>query len=122
MDQYKVRQRQHVKNLSEIYKKGLVQRITKNLLDIQILRLIQTQPMWGYMIKKHAETKFDVKLRHGALYPLLNNLEKESFLTSEKQSKGGRIRKVYSITQKGEHYLEAYNNILREQLCRKDVK
>ena len=122
MDQYKVRQRQHVKNLSEAYKKGLVQRITKNLLDIQILRLIQTQPMWGYMIKKQAETKFDVKLGHGALYPLLNNLEKESFLTSEKQSKGGRTRKVYSITQKGEHYLGAYNNILREQLSRKDVK
>ena len=122
MDQYKVRQRQHVKNLSEVYKKGLVQRITKNLLDVQILRLIQTQPMWGYMIKKQAETKFDVKLGHGALYPLLNNLEKESFLTSEKQSKGGRIRKVYSITQKGEHYLGAYNNILREQLSRKDVK
>jgi len=122
MDQYKVGHKQQVKNVSETYKKGLVQRITKNLLDIQILRLIQTQPMWGYMIKKQAETKFDVKLRHGALYPLLNNLEKESFLTSEKQSKGGRIRKVYSITQKGEHYLGAYNNILREQLSRKDVK
>jgi DNA-binding PadR family transcriptional regulator len=122
MDQYKVRHKQRVKNLSEAYRKGLVQRITKNLLDIQILRLIQTQPMWGYMIKKQAETKFDVKLRHGALYPLLNNLEKESFLTSEKQSKGGRTRKVYSITQKGEHYLGAYNNILREQLSRKDVK
>ena len=122
MDQYKVGHKQQVKNVSETYKKGLVQRITKNLLDIQILRLIQTQPMWGYMIKKQAETKFDVKLRHGALYPLLNNLEKESFLTSEKQSKGGRTRKVYSITQKGEHYLGAYNNILREQLSRKDVK
>jgi DNA-binding PadR family transcriptional regulator len=122
MDQYQVGHKQQVKNLSEAYKKGLVQRITKNLLDVQILRLIQTQPMWGYMIKKQAETKFDVKLGHGALYPLLNNLEKESFLTSEKQSKGGRIRKVYSITQKGEHYLGAYNNILREQLSRKDVK
>jgi DNA-binding PadR family transcriptional regulator len=122
MDQYKVGHKQQVKNVSETYKKGLVQRITRNLLDIQILRLIQTQPMWGYMIKKQAETKFDVKLRHGALYPLLNNLEKESFLTSEKQSKGGRIRKVYSITQKGEHYLEAYNAILREQIKKQDLK
>ena len=122
MDQYQVGHKQKVENVSETYKKGLVQRITKNLLDIQILRLIQTQPMWGYMIKKQAETKFDVKLRHGALYPLLNNLEKESFLTSEKQSKGGRIRKVYSITQKGEHYLEAYNAILREQIKKQDLK
>jgi DNA-binding PadR family transcriptional regulator len=78
--------------------------------------------MWGYMIKKYAETKFDVKVRHGALYPLLNNLEKESFLTSEKQSKGGRKRKVYMITQKGRHYLETYEGILREQLSRKDIE
>jgi DNA-binding PadR family transcriptional regulator len=78
--------------------------------------------MWGYMIKKYAETKFHVKLRHGALYPLLNNLEKESFLTSEKQSKGGRKRKVYMITQKGRHYLETYTRILRGQLSRKDIE
>jgi len=77
--------------------------------------------MWGYMIKKHAEAKFDVKLRHGALYPLLNSLEKESFLTSEKQSKGGRTRKVYKITRKGLQYLEAYDSILQDQLNRKDL-
>lgn len=122
MDQYKVRQRQHVKNLSEAYKKGLVQRITKNLLDIQILRLIQTQPMWGYMIKKQAETKFDVKLRHGALYPLLNALERESFLTSQHQQQGGRTRKVYTLTSKGQQYIEAYNSILKEQLERRDTR
>jgi PadR family transcriptional regulator len=78
--------------------------------------------MWGYMIKKQAEKKFDVKLRHGALYPLLNVLEKESFLTSEKQAKSGRTRKVYMITQKGIHYLEVYRTVLREQLNWKDVE
>lgn len=108
--------------LSDVYKKELVQRITKNLLDIQILRLIQQRPMWGYMIKKQAERKFDVKLRHGALYPLLNAMEKDSFLTSEKQAKGGRTRKVYMITWKGIHYLEIYDSILREQLNRKDIE
>jgi DNA-binding PadR family transcriptional regulator len=122
MDQYQMGHNQNVKKLTETYKKGLVQRITKNLLDIQILRLIQTQPMWGYMIKKHVDAKFDVKLRHGALYPLLNCLEKESFLTSEKQSKGGRTRKVYKITRKGEQYLEAYNAILKEQIQKQDIR
>jgi DNA-binding PadR family transcriptional regulator len=78
--------------------------------------------MWGYLIKKEAETKFGVKLRHGALYPLLNRLEKESFLTSEKQSKGGRTRKVYTITEKGEQYVEAYDSILRGQIKREDIK
>ena len=122
MNQYKKRHNQNVENLSDPYKEGLVQRITKNLLDVQVLRLVRMRPMWGYMIKKYAETKFNVKLRHGALYPLLNNLEKESYLTSEKQLKGGRKRKVYMITQKGRHYLESYEGILRAQLGRKDIE
>ena len=105
-----------MKKLTENFKKEIVQRITRNLLDIQILRLIQTQPMWGYKIKKQVETKFDVTLRHGALYPLLNTLEQKSFLTSQKQQQGGRTRKVYTITRKGKQYVETYNDILKEQL------
>ena len=108
--------------MSEAFRKEIVQHITKNLIDIQILRLIQTQPMWGYRIKKQVEAKFDVKLRHGALYPLLNTLEQQGFLTSEKQQHGGRTRKVYTITRKGMQYLEAYNSILKEQIECSDIK
>jgi PadR family transcriptional regulator PadR len=122
MNQYRTRHKQNVKTLSETYKKEIVQRITRNLLDIQILRLVRSRPMWGYMIKKQAELRFSVTLRHGALYPLLNRLEKESFLTSQQETKGGRTRKVYTITKKSEQYLEAYNDILKEQLRDKDVK
>ena len=78
--------------------------------------------MWGYRIKKQVEAKFDVKLRHGALYPLLNTLEQQGFLTSEKQQHGGRTRKVYTITRKGMQYLEAYNSILKEQIECSDIK
>ena len=78
--------------------------------------------MWGYMIKKEAETRFNVTLRHGALYPLLNRLEKESYLTSQMQSKGGRTRKVYTITEKGGQYVDAYDTILQEQITRQDIK
>jgi len=108
--------------LAEVYKEGLVQRITRNLLDIQILRLLQTQPMWGYMIKKQAEKRFSVNLRHGALYPLLNALERESFVTSENQRQGGRTRKVYTLTRKGQQYIETYMDILKEQLSGKDIE
>jgi len=104
------------------FKKEIVQRITKNLLDIQILRLVQTQPLWGYKIKKHVEAKFDVKLRHGALYPLLNTLEQKGFLTSKKQQKGGRTRRVYAITKNGEEYVETYDDILKEQIQKQDIK
>ena len=121
MNQYKTEHVWSMNYLSEQFKKEIVQRITKNLLDIQILRLIQTQPMWGYKIKKQAETKFGVRLRHGALYPLLNALEQKSFLTSQKQQQGGRTRKVYSITKKGNQYVETYDDVLKEQIQRQDI-
>lgn len=108
--------------LTETFRKEIVQRITRNLLDIQMLRLIQTQPMWGYKIKKQVKTLFDLKLRHGALYPLLNTLEQKGFLTSKKQRKGGRTRKVYTITRKGIQYVQAYNHILKEQIECSDIK
>jgi DNA-binding PadR family transcriptional regulator len=78
--------------------------------------------MWGYKIKKQAEAKFDVKVRHGALYPLLNALEKKGYLISQRQKQGGRTRKVYTITKKGKEYLDAYSEVLRQQLDDKDVK
>ena len=78
------------------------------------------QPMWGYKIKKQVETKFNVRLRHGALYPMLNALEEKDFLTSKKQKQGGRTRKVYTITDKGKQYLETYHNVLKEQIEEKD--
>ena len=108
--------------LTETFREGLVQRMTRSLLDIQILRLIQAEPMWGYKIKKVVEALFGVKLRHGALYPLLNKLEQKGFLTSEKQKQGGRTRKVYTITRKGKQYIEAYAGILKEQIEGSDIK
>jgi PadR family transcriptional regulator PadR len=108
--------------MAENYQKELVQRIIKNLLDIQLLRMVQAQPIWGYKIKKKVETNFDIKLRHGALYPMLNLLEKQGFLTSQKQTKGGRARKIYTITEKGAEYLQSYYDILKGQIEGNDVK
>jgi PadR family transcriptional regulator, regulatory protein PadR len=102
--------------MSENYKKEIVQHIIRNLLDIQLLRIIQDKPTWGYKIKKQVEADFNVKLRHGALYPTLNSLEKKDFVKSSKQQKDGRARKVYAITENGKIYLQTYYSILRGQL------
>jgi PadR family transcriptional regulator PadR len=102
--------------MHETYKKQIVQHIIRNLLDIQLLRIIQTQPTWGYKIKKQVEIDFNVKLRHGALYPTLNSLEEKGFVESSKQKKDGRARKVYAITEKGKIYLQTYYGILQGQL------
>jgi DNA-binding PadR family transcriptional regulator len=110
------------KNMAEAYQKEIVQRIIKNLLDIQLLRLVDAQPLWGYKIKKQVEAEFNIKLRHGALYPMLNRLERQGFLASRQQRQGGRTRKVYTVTKKGKEYLQSYYSVLKEQLESKDHK
>ncbi|MGD6935104.1 MAG: PadR family transcriptional regulator [Candidatus Bathyarchaeia archaeon] len=101
---------------SENYKKQIIQRMVKNLLDIQLLRMVKAEPLWGYKIKKQVEANFNIKLRHGALYPALNSLERKGFLESYKQQKDGRARKVYNITDRGKEYLQTYCLVLKEQL------
>jgi PadR family transcriptional regulator PadR len=108
--------------MNENENKEIVQRITRNLLDIQLLRLVHMEPMWGYKIKKQAEIQFNIKLRHGAMYPMLNLLEKKGYLTHEKQQQAGRARKVYTITGKGQEYLNAYYEILKSQIEGTDLK
>lgn len=105
--------------MSEAYKKEIVQHIIRNQLDIQLLRIVQAQPTWGYKIKKQVEEDFNVKLRHGALYPMLNGLETRGFLESKTQRENGRARKTYLITQEGKKYLQVYREIMRELLSEK---
>ena len=72
--------------------------------------------MWGYRILKKTEELFQIKLRHGALYPLLNSLEAKGLLKSKKEIQKGRVRKVYEITRKGTLIVDSYNEFLRQQL------
>lgn len=102
--------------MSEMFRKEIIQRITKSLLDIQLLRMLQAQSLWGYRIKKKVEIDLDIRLRHGALYPTLNLLEKRGFVASERQQQGGRARKVYTITEEGRKYLQSYYDIIKEHI------
>jgi DNA-binding PadR family transcriptional regulator len=108
--------------MSETYKKEIVQHIIRDLLDIQLLRMVHAKPTWGYHIKKQVETDFGIKIRHGALYPTLNSLEQKGLLESKMQQVGKRARKVYAITENGKAYLQVYYSILRAQLGMDNVK
>jgi PadR family transcriptional regulator, regulatory protein PadR len=105
--------------MSEKYKEEIVQHIIRNLLEIKLLRTVQVQPTWGYKIKKQVEADFNIKIRHGALYPALNILEKKGLLESTTQQKGKRPRKIYSITQNGKIYLQTYYDTIKELLGEK---
>jgi DNA-binding PadR family transcriptional regulator len=106
--------------MSEKYKNEIVQHIIRNLLEIKLLRTVQAQPTWGYKIKKQVETDFNIKIRHGALYPALNSLEEKGFLESTMQQKGKRARKVYAITENGRIYMNTYYETLKEMLGEKE--
>jgi len=97
-------------------KKQIVQRLTRDMLDIQLLRFIDAEPTWGYKIKKSVEANLGIKLRHGALYPTLNAMEKEGLVESQREPQNGRARKVYTLTPKGKKLLSEYYAVLREQL------
>lgn len=91
------------------------------MLDVQLLRIVQNKPLWGYKIKKNMETFFGLKIRHSVLYPTLNALEKNGFLNSQKQTKSGRARKVYTLTEKGKKYIESYYAVLQNQISNNDI-
>ena len=108
--------------LTQNFRKQIVRRITRSFLDILILRLIQTEPMWGYKIIKKIERLFRMKIRHGALYPLLNSMEANGYVRSKRTYNGGRVKKVYEITSKGTQLVDAYYDFLKKQLQRLDIK
>lgn len=108
--------------MSETFKTQIVQRIGRNLTDIMVLRLISTQPTWGYRIIKTVEATYQIKLGHGVTYPLLSTLEKGGFVQSTQEKHGGRIRKIYSITPKGVQLVDTYHEFLKEQIAMKDIK
>jgi len=106
----------------EVFTQQIRRRLVKNFLDMLILRLVEAKPTWGYDIIKETQSTYNVKLRHGALYPMLNKLEAKGLVKSRKELQKGRVRKIYEITKKGKQVLLAYYDSLREQLPIKNMK
>jgi PadR family transcriptional regulator PadR len=103
----------------EISMDKLRHRFAKSFLDLLILQLIETKPTWGYDIIKKTETTYKLKLRHGALYPMLNKLKTKGLIKCRTELQKGRVRKIYAITQDGRLLLHAYYAFLVEQMPKK---
>jgi len=101
---------------NEVFTKDMKRRFVKSFLDMLVLNLTQNEPTWGYKILKKTEALYQIKLRHGALYPLLRVLEANGFIKGKQELQKGRIRKVYQITPKGTQLLKTYQNFLKQQL------
>jgi len=82
--------------------------LIKGTSTILILSLLKNKKMYGYEMIKAIETKSNdtFTFKEGSLYPLLHALEKRQLIESTTEMVGGRKRKYYVITEKGEREME----------------
>lgn len=102
--------------------------LLKGSTGMVVLRLLEKEDLYGYMMMKRLDEKSKsiFKLGEGTLYPILHSLEKEQLIESYwEKSSSARKRKYYRITEKGLHtlnkkkaewdkYAEGINNIFME--------
>jgi DNA-binding PadR family transcriptional regulator len=82
--------------------------LLKSNIDSLLLCLIGQQPMYGYQIIKELDNQSHgyFKYKEGTLYPALHRLEKKGFLVAKWQiASGGRQRRYYHLTEKGQNIL-----------------
>ena len=77
----------------------------KGSISAMLLKLLSDNgKMYGYEITKKtkANTNGDFEITEGTLYTALHKLEAEEILEVEYDKVGGRIRKYYKLSEKGE--------------------
>lgn len=78
--------------------------LIKGTLKTIILKLLKDHSrMYGYEITQKVKelTGDKIQLTEGALYPTLHALEADGILTTETEYIGKRVRKYYSLSEKG---------------------
>ena len=78
--------------------------LVKGTVRLLILKLLETQPMYGYQMIQHLRDRSEgyFQLGEGALYPLLHEMEGAGFLRAEWRDQEGRpARRYYHLTAKG---------------------
>jgi DNA-binding PadR family transcriptional regulator len=72
-----------------------------------ILALLKLGPLTGYDIKQTTDvsTRYFWRASYGQIYPELRRLEQDGLVTAREEPRGGRRRRVYRLTAKGEKVL-----------------
>ncbi len=82
----------------------ILRKLFLGFIQIHILHHAKKEPIFGsFMIEELKSHGYDIS--PGTLYPIFHNLEKGGLLAVESLNVGGKVRKYYSITPKGEQIL-----------------
>ncbi len=84
----------------------------RGVLDICVLTALMKQDSYGYQIIK--DLKDVIEISESTLYPILRRLEKNGYLTIYTEEYNFRLRKMYSITEKGLERIQEYLEDLQE--------
>lgn len=82
--------------------------LLKGTLDMLILQTLTMQPMHGYAIARHIQLRSEevFTVEQGSLYPALERLQKNGWVTSRwGESPTGRRARYYTITASGRRQL-----------------
>ena len=86
--------------------KEIQTKLTKNLLDLIILQILEEHPMHGYELMVTIRKSFGVSFGASTIYPLLNTMEKKQYLKYFWDMDSERPRKIYELTSDGKAMLD----------------
>jgi len=82
-------------------------------IKLHILYHSEKEEIYGKEFKNEL-ARHGYNISYGTLYPIFHKLEKEGYLSSRKANVSGKIRKYYSITNKGSVVLKDSKKKARE--------
>ena len=92
--------------MTNSYQKEIQTKLTKGLLDMIILQILEKEPMHGYQIMTKIRKTFGANFGASTIYPLLGTLESKGYAESEWSIGSDRPRKVFHITNEGQNVLK----------------
>jgi PadR family transcriptional regulator PadR len=101
--------------------KEVQNKLTKSLLDLIILQMLENQPMHGYEILITIQKSFGVYCGASTIYPILNKMEKRKFVKHSWNMDTDRPKKVYALTPQGKAMLDLTACSLRS-ICKSITK
>ncbi len=98
----------------------LKEKMTKEVMWLYILRLLQERPMYAYEIKKQIRDRFGWEAATVTSYVVLYRLKTDGYVTTEwvETAEGRPNRKYYAITEKG-RMLFKEGLVFMEEIMRK---
>jgi DNA-binding PadR family transcriptional regulator len=91
--------------------------LLKGTLSAILLKLLsENERMYGYEISQKVKelTEGKIILKDGSLYPALQKMTADGLLSFKEEIVGGRVRKYYYLTKKGQKEKAAYFDELKD--------